>query len=273
MSASDALIDVWDIDTFDADLRGDLDCHADLISDYILTSRRQWLEREASDRRMPYPENPYEGEFLAVTEHVMGLMEQRTIRAWHYTRMTDAEIEALRRDGIHLSTLDAIRARLAAQVGAKSFSQDIADRLFADSPFQSDQLGSRSNKFWMVSHPINVKDSGVELLLESWGGEAAYFWQRDEALQQMLKSVGRPRVLEIAMPLGHSRHGYSAAEAVVATYGRTLGCNPDKKVFDLYTHQALGPEHLLAVHSEGDARYSALGLDYPDRYVDVNLAR
>lgn len=33
----------------------------------------------------------------------------------------------------------------------------------------------------------------------------------------MLKQLGRPRVLETAMPLVHSRHGYSAAEAVVAT--------------------------------------------------------
>lgn len=273
MSAAVALIDVWDIDTFDADLRGDLDCHADLIRQYILTSRRQWLEREASDRRMPYPENPYAGEFLAVTEYVMGLMEQRTIRAWHYTRMTDVEIETLRRDGIHVSNLGAIRVRLAAQVAAGSFSQDVADRLFADSPFQSDQLGSRSNKFWMVSHPIDVEDSGVELLLESWGGEAAYFWQRDDALQEMLKGIGRPRVLEIAMPLAHSRHCYSAAEAVIAAYGRTLGCDTNKKTFDLYTHQPLGPVHLLAVHSEGDASYSAMGRGYPDRYADVNLTR
>jgi hypothetical protein len=273
VSAAVALIDVWDIDTFDADLRGDLDCHADLIRDYMLTSRRQWLEREASDRRMPYPENPYAGKFLAVTEYMMGLMEQRTIRAWHYTRMSDAEIAVLRRDGIHLSTLDAIRARLAAQVAAGSFSQDVADRLFADSPFQSDQLGSRSNKFWMVSHPIDVEDSGVELLLESWGGEAAYFWQRDEALQELLKGIGRPRVLEIAMPLVHSRHCYSAAEAVVATYGRTLDCDPDKKAFDLYTHQPLGPEHLLTIHSEGDAGYSAMGRGYPERFVDLNLTR
>lgn len=112
MSAAQVLIDVWDIDTFDADLCSILGCNADLIRNYMLTSRRQWLEREASDGIMPYPENPHAGEFLAMTERAAGLMERRTIRSWHYTRMTDEEVELLRQDGIHLSTLDAIRERL-----------------------------------------------------------------------------------------------------------------------------------------------------------------
>lgn len=97
----------------------------------------------------------------------MHLMEDRTIRAWHYTRMTDEEVAALRRIGIYLSTLGTIRERFDAQVAAGTFDRDIADRLFAESPFQSEQLDSRSNKFWMVSHPAHIEDSSVELLLES----------------------------------------------------------------------------------------------------------
>ncbi|MER9300998.1 hypothetical protein NKI38_31765 [Mesorhizobium sp. M0621] len=226
MIESVAIIDVWDVETFDSELRGDFDAHADVIRNYMLTSRRQWLEREASDHTMPYPENPYAGEFMWVKEHIMRLMEVRTIRAWHYTRLTDAEVGILRQGGIYPSSLDTIQSRFAAQVAAGTFSQEVTDRLFADSPYQSDQLDSRSNKFWMVSHPVDVEDGGVELLLEIWGGESAYFWQRDAALQDMLKQIGRPRVLEIAMPLVNSRHGYSAAEAVVATYGRCSAAGP-----------------------------------------------
>lgn len=48
-----------------------------MIRDYFLTSRWQWLEREASDHRAPYPENPYAGEFQWVTEHIMRLVEER----------------------------------------------------------------------------------------------------------------------------------------------------------------------------------------------------
>ncbi len=44
-SRSSKIIDVWNIDTFDDALRGDLDAHAELIRDYYLTSKRLWLER------------------------------------------------------------------------------------------------------------------------------------------------------------------------------------------------------------------------------------
>ncbi|WP_143021692.1 hypothetical protein [Nitrosospira sp. Nsp18] len=136
----------------------------------------------------------------------MRLMEVRSIRAWHYARMTDAEVELLRENGIYLSTLDSIRARLTTQVAASAFAQDIADWLFTDSPFRSEQLGARSNKFWMISHPTCTEDSGVELLLESRSGEAAYFWQQDPDLQALLMCIGRPRILELTMPLVHTRH-------------------------------------------------------------------
>ena len=273
MTERGAIIDVWNVETFDAALLGDLEAHADVIRDYMLTSRRQWLEREASDHTMPYPENPYAGEFIWVTEHIMRLMEARTIRAWHYTRMTDDEIDRLREQGIYPSSLENIRARFAAQVAAGEFSQEIAAKLFADSPYQSDQRESRSNKFWMASHPVEIEDGGVELLLESWGGEAAYFWQRDAALQDLLKRIGRPRVLEIAMPLVHSCQGYSAAEAVVASFGRTLGCRPDKHAFDLYSHQRLDPAHILGVHSEGEPNFGAMARGYPAGFVNVNRGR
>lgn len=271
MTLRSGLIDVWDLDSFDAELRGNLEAHAELIRDYFLTSRRLWIEREASDHTRPYPENPYAGEFIWIEEHVMRLMEERTIRAWHYTRMIDEEVAALRREGVYLSSLDSIRVRLAAQVKAGAFSEEVSDRLFADSPFQSEQLDSRSNKFWMVSHPVVIDDGGVELLLESWGGESAYFWQLDPELQALLRRLGRPRVLEIAMPLTYSRHSFSAAEAAVATYGRMLGCRPDKGGFDLYTHQPLPAEHVLAVHSEGEPNYDNMARGYPARFVDVRL--
>ena len=186
----------------------------------------------------------------------MRLMEARTIRAWHYTRMTDEEVAALPRDGVYLSSLDGLRVRLAAQVKTGMFNEEVSRSLFADSPFQSEQRGSRSDKFWMVSHPATIDDGGVELLLESWGGESAYFWQRDPELQALLRRIGCPRVLEIAAPLVYSRHSFSAAKAVVATYGRRLGCRPDKGAFDLYTRQPLPAEHVLAVHNEGEPNYT-----------------
>ena len=170
-----------------------------------------------------------------------------------------------------MSSLETIRTRFAAQVANGALSQEVAERLFVDSPYQSSQFAARADKFWMVSHPIEINHSGVIPLLESWGGESAYFSQRNTELRDMLKRIGLPRVLEIAVPLVHSRHSYSAAAAVAATYGRTLGCQPDKHSFDLYIEQPLGPDHIIAIHSQGEPNFDAIALDYPSGFVNLDL--
>lgn len=263
-----SLIDVWNVETFDDDLAAHLRDAADLIRDYLTTSRRQYLEREASDHTQPYPINPYGSEYVAFTDGFVPWMEERSIRAWHYTRMTDAEAAALIRDGVHLSDLAAIRRRLDGQVAAGAFSAEVAEALLAGSPFQSEQLGSRSNKFWMVPHPRDIEDGGVELLLESWGGEAVYFWQQDPDLQSLLKGLGRPRVIELAVPLAITNHAHSAGRAVVSTFAGTLGCHADSGAFDLYARQALGPEAILKIHSEGDTTFAEIARGYPAGFSD-----
>ncbi|MXP44976.1 hypothetical protein [Allopontixanthobacter sediminis] len=263
-------IDTWNVKSFDPALLADFAANADLIRDYLETFRRQSREREASTRLMAYPENPLAGDYLALKERLMGIMASRTIRAWHYTRMTDDEVQLVRQNGVHLSTLETTRARFARQVAAGHITEEVADRLFADSPFQGDQLSARAGKFWMVSNPVLTTSSGVKPLLASWGGEAAHFWQQDSELKLILTTIGLPRVLEIAMPLAHSRHSYRAAEAVVATYARTLGCRPDGGSFDLYSQCALGPETILDVHSEGDESFTQFARGYPPGYMTVD---
>lgn len=262
-----AIIDVWNVATFDRELRGDLDAHADTICDFMAMARRIWLEREVSDRTQPYAENAFSDPFTWLSDHIGILMEERTIRAWHYCRMTDDEVEALHREGIQLSTLDTLKARLANQVARSAFDQEVSDQLLAGSPLHSEQFGLRSNKFWMVSHPYEVGDGGVELLLESWGGEVVYFWQRDPQLQELLRRIGRPRVLEIAAPMSRVFSSSFAGSAVVAAYARSLGCQCDNKMFDLYAHQPLGPSAILAVHSEGEKSFADMGKGYPAEFT------
>ena len=44
MTVDVAIIDVWDVETFDRELCSDLDAHSDVIRDYMHTSRRRWLK-------------------------------------------------------------------------------------------------------------------------------------------------------------------------------------------------------------------------------------
>jgi hypothetical protein len=258
---------VWDTRTFDQELISKLRAETQLVRNYLTTDRRLFEEREASDHRMAHATNSYAYDYQAFVEQVgRDIMQARTIRAWHYTRLVDTEVSAIRRIGIYPSTFETLRQRLDAQVTAKTFSAADAEALHAASPFH-EQEDIRSGKFWMTSDPVAPDDGGVKLLLGNWGGEATYFWLRDDRLQKLVAGIGRPRILEIAVPVSETNQWYSAGRAVVAAFARTLGCRPDRGAFDLYTMKKLKPTAVIAIHSDGDANFASMARGYPSKFT------
>lgn len=244
-------IDVWDIETFDAVLLSELHEYAGAICDYMNTEIINFVTREQSDHREIYPKNPHSEYYNWIVEHISDYMNSRTIRAWHYTRLTDDEAGLVRQVGIYPSTLATIRRRLDARTAAGDLTAETADGLFAASPFHHHSQGvSRSNKFWMTSHPISHDDIGVELLLGNWGGEGVYFWLRDPMLEKIVACIGKPRVLELEVPISVTSRSHAAAVAVIAAFGRSRGCRPDREAFDLYSTHAIGPEAVIKIHTE-----------------------
>lgn len=270
------IIDVWDLGTFDEDLLKVLESNTDLIRAYFDTDKQIFLSYDlgrGADRPMLRPENPYAAEFYSLLEAMDRRMAARTIRAFHYTRLTDEEVTALRRSGVYLSTPETLRRRLDALVASGGLSADVADRLYAESPFHSDQFQARSGKFWMASHPLPADDSGVVPLMKHWGGEVASMWVRDVALSAPLATLGKARIIEIATPLVATRHSYAAGKAVVATFGRAQGAIPEKAAFDLYVKEPLPVAALLAVHTEGQPAFLSMGRTYPTGFIDVDVGR
>lgn len=261
-----AIIDVWDVGTFDSDLLEVLESNTGLICAYFDTDRQIFLSYDLGhgpNQPMQRPENPYAAEFYGLVEAMNRDMAARIIRAFHYTRLTDEEVTALRRSGVHLSTPETLRRQLDLLVASGRLEPDVADRLYAESPFHSDQLHARSDKFWMASHPLPADDSGVVPLVKHWGGEVASMWVRDAAVSAPLTMLGKARIIEVATPLVATRHSYAAAKAVVATFGRARGAIPEKSAFDLYVKEPLPATAVVAVHTEGDAAFSSVGRTYP----------
>lgn len=260
-------IDVWNLETFDRALLAELNPWHDLLHNYELTSKRNFLEQQNAKGWVPLKSNPYSDERNHFVEQVvLPAMGERTIRAWHYTRLTDVETAFLESGGIYISDLAGIRRRLDALVAERLLSLRNADALYAASPLHR-QNEIRAGKFWMTSHPVSVDSKGVKLLLDHWGGEGVYFWLQDTELIDLVKSFGRPRVIELAVPLPVTRHAYSAAKAVVATYVMALGCKPDWTAFDLYVMSAIGADSVLKIHTEGEPDFAALARGYPVGFV------
>jgi hypothetical protein len=261
-------IDVWNAKTFDCELSATLAEEADLVRNYMTTEHRIFLAHDlgrALERSVVRPDNPYASSFHAFEEAIGELMRSRVMRAWHYTRLTEAEVDRLWHEGIHLSTPETLRSRFDLLVASGEVSAHLADALYAASPFHGEQLEARINKFWMVSHPVVIHDRGVEPLMAHWGGEVASFCTKDPVLLSPIAAVGQPRVIELTVPLALTRHNGSAGKAAVATFGRTLGCIVGKHFFDLCATTPLRPDSVLRVHSEGDSSFQAMGTRLPRR--------
>lgn len=240
--SGETTIDVWDVETFDEQLRAELTDAKSLIHDYMETDRRNFLEREASDRWFPHRENPFAPAFHRLVEfEIMPMMQMRTIRAWHYTRLVDAEVDELGISGISLSDSQNLRRRLDALMAAGIIDTATTNRLYDASALHDDPFRSRSGKFWLTSRPRAPDYGGVAPLLESWGGEVVHFRLTDPELKRRVAAIGRPRVLEVAVPIEATMESYSAAEAVVAAFGKLQGCEPDRGDFDLYTIRHSNP--------------------------------
>lgn len=266
-------MDVWDVNSFDSDLRRVLDEHAELIRGYVTTDKRIFLERDHNDgpdRPVLRPDNPYAGRFHSLEKMLDDLLQSRTIRAWHYARLTDEEMDVIREDGIRLSTPQTLRERLDRLVSLGLIGAALADDLFRESPFQGDQREARSNAFWLTSHPKCITDSGVTRLLQYWGGEVASFWTDDEALLDPIRAIGRPRVLEVAVPLSSTKHRYRAARAMLAAYSRAIGCVESSHGCDVCVVSPLPGSAIITVHTDGNNSFTAIGRTYPSNFVDVD---
>jgi hypothetical protein len=258
-------IDVWDVRTFDRELLTALRLNAALIRDYAVTERANFLQLASSDHRLPYQRNPHTQAYGQLVKNIASCTKAKAIRAWHYTRLTGPEVDIIRKAGLYPGTLETLRQRLELQVAAGPLSANIAAALFAASPVHK-QSDARSNKFWMTLRPKAIDDGDVELLLGNWGGEAVYFWLQDAALKKLVARIGKPRVLELAVPIDGTRHDCRVGEAIVRTFGRTLGCGTDTEGFDLYVTRELGAEAVIAIHSEGDPAFASLGRGYPQGF-------
>ena len=260
-------IDVWDVETYDPDLRTLLDHNAELIASYRHTGRRMWLEREAQTRRGPMLANPHGAAYFELCERLGGWMEARTIRAWHYTRLTDGEVTWLLQNGLQPMTLPLIRTRLDRLVAAGEINPSLADDLYAASPYHQDELGSRGGKIWLTTTPHPIDDYGVSGLLSDWGGESISFNHHEGPMKERLQQIGCPRILEIALPLAATTRAYSVAGAVLEVYAYAIGCERSGGVCDLVAVEPLGPESILAVHTAGEPGFQMMGRGCPQRFV------
>jgi hypothetical protein len=261
------MIDLWDPSTLPAATRSLLDDNERLIVDYLARQAALLEVRETAALRDEIPLNELHERKAALDAEVARSIMSETIRGFHHTRLTDDEVRAIRSHGIPVTSLPMLRQKLDAVVAAGLLMQGAADHVYDNSPLVTGEHGERIGTFYATAHPLSVDDGNITPFHESWGGEISTWAIKDEGILDSLRSIGKPRVIEVAIPIAAT--GWVAsriAQAIVAA----KGCEPEQPkdlAIDISIRSALPADYVLRVHTEGEPDFAALGRGYPSTYV------
>ena len=220
--ASKSLIDLWNPNSFSVELERVLTEESQIVFDYHSESSRLMKEHLNSTPYQSLKPNRFSSDYSWFQENrLTPILAETRIRAWHYARLLDHEVDAMQQR-IVPSSLKFLQERLQTLVAMKMLTQKEADTIVKESPFQT-QGKYRSGRFWTVTVPLHCNDGGVSPLLGSWGGESAYFWLKDTLLTAKLKSMGLPRILEIETALSDDLNAFSASSTVLKAWAKKLG--------------------------------------------------
>ena len=261
-------MDTWNPRTFNCELLEALRDNSELIVAYHQEDRRLMDEHLNSDPYESLKPNQYAPEYRALQEHILTpLMEDQRIRVWHYSRLTDDEVVSMERE-LEPSTLPGLWRRLERLIQQRVLTKEEAKIIYRDSPFQK-QSDSRAGIFCTVDIPKRSDYPGVKPLLESWGGESAYFWLSDKQLAAKLKIIGTPRIVEVETPLRDRSNAFEAADMTIRSWANHLGLTVNRSGHDLFIKDCLGEARMLRVHTQGDGVFEAMARTYPDDYADL----
>jgi hypothetical protein len=256
-------IDAWDPKTFGDEITAALTDHSRLVLDYRLEDERLWDEHLNSSPHQSLKPNRYFSAYQELREKKLApILAKSRIRAWHYTRLTDEEADAMRKQLV-LTSLDFLRSRLSNLVEKNLLTQVDSDTVFVQSPFHK-QLEIRAGQLCTTDIPLPHCYGGVVPLLESWGGESAYFWLSDERIATKLKKVGVPRIVEIETALSDNRNGCQVAETVLNAWTRRLGIQATRSGCDLFITKCIDTAKVIRIHTEGDGCFEAVATVYPE---------
>ena len=179
------MIQPWNPSTFNSEIIRVLNDNSDLIYDFFSEDSRLMNEHLNSDPYESLKPNRFHSCYTNLLEDILTpvLAESRII-VWHYTRLTDFEVN-LMQENIVPSSLSYLQKRLDALVAEGILSTEESKLIFELSPYHT-QAKSRENMLWTVTVPLPCDDHGVAPLLGYWGGESAYFRLTNEPLKNKL---------------------------------------------------------------------------------------
>jgi hypothetical protein len=144
-------------------------------------------------------------------------LQPYAIAGWHCTRLTDAEIDDIMRNGMRLPDAAMLARRIDALVEAGQLAHDIAQRL------KVENQASDENRAGMVCfcffQPRLAGESGIERFFRHWGGEALHNSHEDDPVTSpAISCIGTPSLVEADVPIALLKSGAGLAFKIVRRF-------------------------------------------------------
>ena len=148
------------------------------------------------------------------------------ILGWHCTRLTDAEEEVIRRNGMQLPEAEMLANRIDALVKTSLITPDIARRL------KSENRASEQSRaiYFCFFPPRNADEDGIGRFFRHWGGEALYVChENDPITSPAISCVGTPCIVEADVPIPLLRMNGNLRTSIYSRYlasrGAPINCD------------------------------------------------
>ncbi|MDQ5921549.1 MAG: hypothetical protein QG673_1608 [Pseudomonadota bacterium] len=188
------LIDISDINTYPQPLLKLLKNHENLLITYCdATDYFAELRNEDSWFRWRSYNNRFADACINCFKDFNKILCNKTFMYVHYTRLLEREIQNIKAEGLKILSPQLMEEKLKHLEGILDSNTIINLKNEANKSFGSHAwmyTGERQNMVWVTTLKDSCCDySGIIHLLNNWGGENIFKWERETNL---LKNIGYP---------------------------------------------------------------------------------
>jgi hypothetical protein len=178
-------------------------------------------------------------------------------RGFHCTRLTDDEVERIRKEGMTPSSVPMLQDRIRALEKTGLITAQVACRLIQrNSAADLNRVG----RIWFVfTKALLRQETGMDSLFRYWGGEALYGQHdRDPEIGPMLASIGIARIIEATVLLSDMGPTAFPDTQMVQQFLMASGVPAGDRDYSGRTRAPVSTYHIRRIISREDEAFESL---------------
>lgn len=201
--------------------------------------------------------NDFDHDYKDACAQLTRILAEHLIVGVHYTRLALDEIDAIKSKGIRISSVDFARERIHRRVEAGDLTASQGHELLTAQVYDKPLNGRRLGMYWICVGGGTPHEGAIYRLLHHWGGEAIYVDHERKPLGRLLRQIGEPCVVEVAVKPQHLQCYGAIGERFVASWIKRKRRQEDNG-FEGHVTCDLEPNHVLRVITRHDPDFDRL---------------